>query len=136
VGMAQRWAALGTMGRVAAILTAVVLIALLMPWYGVSIGSYSISVDGFHSFGLLTALGVVSVVAGIVRNDASWARSARLVGTILETAGAALFLASYHTAYSTNVLSVSFGPQIGVYLALAAGAAGLVVGLNERRRTA
>lgn len=131
----QRWAALGTSGRIVTVVSAVVLVALLLPWYGVSVGSLSVSVDGLHSYGLLSALGVVVVAAGVVA-QAPWVRSARLVGVVFEAVGAVAFLAAYHAAGSTSALSVSFGPEIGVYVALLASLVGVVAALNERRRAA
>ncbi|ACU53022.1 hypothetical protein Afer_0047 [Acidimicrobium ferrooxidans DSM 10331] len=129
----QRWAALGTSGRIVTVVSVIVLIALFLPWYGVSIGSLSVSVDGLHSYGLLTALGVVVVAVGVGAN-APWVRGARLAGVVLEAVGAVAFLAAYHAAGSTSALSVSFGPEIGVYLALLASLVGVVAALNERRR--
>lgn len=132
--MKARWVALGATGRIVAIASVFVLVALLLPWYGVSIGSFSVSVDGLHSFGLMSVLGILVVAAGVVGAQERWARTARMAGVVLQAAGAAAFLAAYHGAGSTQVLGVSFGPEIGVYLALLVSVVGVVAALAERRQ--
>ncbi len=105
--------------------SAVVVVGLFLPWYGIDVGALSVSVDGFHSYGLLSVLGVLAAALSVLRSSASWSGRLAVGGLVLEALGAALFLLAYHGGASVSAISVSFGPQVGVYLTLLASLVGL-----------
>lgn len=132
--------------RILGVCTILVFIALLMPWYSVSLLGFSASVNGFHRWGWLTFLGlVVAAVATTTLARAgrspNWAAErerrvlrAPLIAGILETIGAIAFLVDVES--SSDGLG---GPSAGLYLALLAGLVTAAVGgwpfLSGQRRT-
>ena len=143
--MNQIWGHLRGREGMAAAGALVVAISLFLPWYGYSFLGYSVSIDGFHSYGLLSALGVVvmafTLVAGARRSQLpGWAgigRRSYLASGILMLAGSVLFLVAYHRSYSSGSVLFTYGPQPGVYLAILGSALALFgIARAGRRGTA
>ncbi len=124
--MKEIWERFSVHERIAAGGAVVVAISLFLPWYGYSFLGYSASIDGFHSYGLLAALGVVVLVFGLVAEArgvklparAAIGRRSNLAGGILMVVGSLLFLLAYHQSSSSSTVLFSYGPETGVYLAI------------------
>jgi len=108
----------------------IVLVAMFLPWYGWDAGPFSASVDGFNSWGILTFLALLVVVAlWLVRTftadsvDLSGlpVRDAQLylVGGGVEALGAVLFWLAYH---NNGFGLANLGVRYGTFVALAGGA--------------
>ena len=108
----------------------VVLVSLFLPWYGWDAGVFgSASVDGFNSWGILTLIALVAVVAfWVIR--AYLADSVKLpdmpvtddqaymIGGAVEALGAVLFWLVYH---NDNLGLANLGVRYGIFIALVGG---------------
>jgi hypothetical protein len=114
----------------------VLLVGLFLPWYGVDAGLYSASVNGFHSWGLLTFLALLVVVAlWVIRsflNDSvklpEMSVSDALIYMIaggVEVLGCIIFWLSYST--DVSIPGFSAGVRFGLFVSLI-GAIATVVG--------
>jgi len=114
--------------RIVALAGAVALVSMFLPWYGLSAGDLSASVDGFSSgYGWLGALLIVAagVYTVLVRSGtelrhssygpATWVAGLSVVGTVL----VALRWVSMPSA--SLGMAFSYGPRIGIVLTLLAG---------------
>ncbi|MDA8061125.1 MAG: hypothetical protein M0T80_01620 [Actinomycetota bacterium] len=113
--------------------SAVMLLALFLPWYGVSVASYSASVSGWGSgYGLLGGLLVVAAGVYLVLRRSGVEGLAKpspavtmLVASALGTLVVVLRLLgmpSEHVALA-GVSVLDDGPRFGIWLALVAGIA-------------
>ncbi|MBC7872766.1 MAG: hypothetical protein H7Y01_02155 [Ferruginibacter sp.] len=109
------------------ICAAAALIALLLPWAKVSYGGYGGgSVNGLHGEGFITLLGIGAVAAACFMGDKMKSfegnfRNIALGGFVAIIAGAVIAM--------INVMSKGRGiikPGLGLWLAIAAGAVGLL----------
>jgi glucan phosphoethanolaminetransferase (alkaline phosphatase superfamily) len=134
----------------------VVLIAMFLPWYGwdFNLGNSilgttlnnSESVSGFHSWGWITFLGLLFVVAlWVVRGPLSDQvelpelplKDAQLfmIGGAVEVLGALLFWLAYK-ADSANLPGFSAGVRFGVFVALVGGIITIVGGYLKQSEPA
>jgi hypothetical protein len=110
----------------------VVLIALFLPWYGYDAGPVSASVSGFNSWGWLTFLGLLAVIAfWLIRNMFSDSVKlpdmpvtdgvAYMIGGAVEVLGAVIFWLAYHSD-SLSGPGFSYGVRFGLFVAIVGGA--------------
>lgn len=120
---------LSTADRIVAGAGVVALIALFLPWYGWSGDGVSYSVSGFSSgYGWLGALLVVAAGAYLVMQRSGSNMPKTSVGPAVTVLGASIIGAllviirwvSLPSGHDT-LGSFSYGPGIGIYLALLAG---------------
>lgn len=116
------------------------LIALFLPWYGASYAGFSASVDGWStSYGWLGALLIIAAGALLVLQRSGRSIQIQGIGPVLLILGIAalgtliviirwITLPSGHGA--ALVTSYSYGPRIGIYLALILGIAQCVAALR------
>ncbi|MHB8190370.1 MAG: hypothetical protein ACYDHP_08140 [Ferrimicrobium sp.] len=126
--MKTTWGAMNGPDRLVLIGSTVVFIALFLPWYGYSVGGSSASIDGWRSWGLLSVLGVATAAialweshrpnSGFHLPQGISTVSIRLAAAVFMTAGSVLFLVEHHSSFASTLIPVSFGPEIGGYLAL------------------
>jgi len=135
------WKKLSTADRVVAITALCALIALFLPWWGVSTPYYSASVSGFSSgYGWLGALLVVLAGAYLVllRSGSNLPKlsmgpgvlvlGASVIGTLLV---AIRWITIPRGSYGvTSVTVFSYGARIGIYVALIAGIVQIVFALR------
>lgn len=118
----------------------VALIALFLPWYGASVGSFSASVSGWHtSYGWFG--GLLLVVAGVylvlLRSQVTLPRipvTPMVIITGLAMLGTLIIAIRWLTLPSghgglAGIISYSYGPRVGIFLALIAGLVESVVGV-------
>jgi hypothetical protein len=137
------WNRLTTLDRVIAGAALVAFIAAFLPWYGASVGPFSVSVDGwsagFSAWAgslLLTAAGVLVVLR---RSGASLSMG-QVGPSVLVTgvAGLGLLLViirwvSFPRYNGASGLSYDVGARYGIYLALIAGIAQVAAAVMEMR---
>jgi hypothetical protein len=126
------WKSLSTRDQVAIGASAVALIALFLPWYGVSADGFSASVTGWStSYGWLGALLIIAAGGLLVAHRAGADTSRlRLTPAVLVLATSALgtlivlirwlTLPSGHYGIA-GVSVASYGPSIGIILTIIAG---------------
>lgn len=123
---------LDRLDRVVVFTGLIALIAMFLPWYGYSAGAFGASVSGFGSgYGWLGALLIVGAGGYLLalRSGAQMPRSkvgpAVIVmgGSVIGTLLVILRWASLPTGSGGvgNVTVYSYGPRIGIYLALIVG---------------
>lgn len=130
--MAVDFKKLDRLDRIVVITAAIALIALFLPWYGVSSGPFSASVSGFSTgYGWLGAL--VIVAAGVylllLRSGSNMPKTTMGPGVLVLGAsalGTLLVVIRWIALPSgsggvAGVTSYSYGPRIGIYFALIAG---------------
>jgi hypothetical protein len=137
---------LSTLDRVLVGSSALALISLFLPWYGVSAGGFSASVSGFStSYGWLGALLIVAAGVYLVihRSEADLSKMPLTpVLVVLGTAGLGtlivilrwLTLPSGHAAIG-KVALYSYGPRAGIYIAVIAGVAAVVCAVMMFRKS-
>jgi hypothetical protein len=125
--------------------TLVVFVALLLPWYSVTVLGFSASVNGFHSWGWLTFLGLLVAVASTVtlaragQGTSGSAGHERQEPLLVLTAGLAETIGAIGFLVDIETSSGGLGsPSAGLYLALLAGLCTSAVGawplfVNQRR---
>jgi hypothetical protein len=137
------WKTFGTLDRVIAGGGLLAFIALLLPWYGVSIGPFSASVDGwsagFTAWAgglLLTAAGVLAVLRGSGANVATGRVGPQLLIAGIASLGLLLVIirwVSFPRYNGGSGLSYDVGARYGIYLALIAGIAEVAAGVMALR---
>jgi hypothetical protein len=123
------WKRLSSTDKVISITALAALISLFLPWFGVSSGPYSASESGFNtSYGWLGALlilaaGVYVVLlrAGTEMPKFSYGPGVIVLG--LSALGALIVIIRWLTIPRASYAGgyYSYGPRIGMYLALIAG---------------
>jgi hypothetical protein len=128
---------LSTLDRVLVGASGLALISLFLPWYGVSAGGFSASVSGFStSYGWLGALLIVAagVYLALHRSEVDLSKMPLTPAlVVLSTAGLGtlivvlrwLTLPSGHVGIG-KVALYSYGPRVGIYVAVIAGVAAVV----------
>jgi hypothetical protein len=116
------------------VLAGVALIAMILPWFTVSAGGFGgISKNGFGSWGLLALIGIGLVAASCFMGDKS--KGFDDMGKKLALGGFGA-IAGGAVIYLIRILSVGGGsyggmvkasPGFGLFIALAAGAIGLLL---------
>lgn len=119
----------------------VTFIALFLPWYGVSSSFFSASVTGWStSYGWLGALLMIAAGAYLLLQRMDMKVPSLPVGPAVAVLGAAtlgavivilrwLTLPSGHAGLG-GVTAYSYGPRVGIYLALIAGVAQVVCAMR------
>lgn len=137
------WKQLSTQDRVIVGGAAVAFIALFLPWYGISVGPFSASVDGWSAGFTAWAGGVLLTFAGAllaVRRSGGGMPSLRIGPSMLVAGIAALGLLLVIIRWTSlprlhaSALSYDAGARYGLYVALIAGiaeVAAAVVSLRE-----
>jgi hypothetical protein len=105
----------------------IALIAIFLPWM-VAKGGYGYNVNGLKSWGLISLLGVIGVIAACFMSDKSkpfegQTRQIALGSFGAIALGALLFLLRILTA---GAVSRYFSPGLGLFLALIVGVVGLL----------
>lgn len=116
------------------VLQVVVVVSLFLPWHSYSILGLQGSSDGFHGWGLLSALGVLVTVWAMTAPERTRRiplQRARNVGTALEFLGAALFLAIGPGAYHSDKVRAAFGPSYGVVVTFLAALASFLLTIRQ-----
>ena len=126
--MAVDFKKLDNLDRVVVITAAIALIALFLPWYGVTAGPFSASVSGFStSYGWLGALLIIAagVYLLLLRSGTAMPKTSMGPGVLVLGAsaiGTLLVIIRWLTLPKGGVTaSYSYGPRIGIYFALIAG---------------
>ena len=138
------WKELSTRDRVIVGGAAVVLIALFLPWYGVSVAGFSASVNGWSAGFTAWAGGLLLVVAGVLlvlRRSGGTLPSLQVGPSVLVAGIAALglllviirwvSLPSYHF----SDLHYDAGARYGLYIALIAGIAEVAAAVMAMRES-
>lgn len=125
------WKKLSTADRVVAVTALIALIALFLPWYGWSGFGYSYSVSGFSSgYGWLGALLVFAsgLYLVMLRSGSNMPKTGYGPGVIVlggSVIGAIIVILRWVTlprgSYGSALGSFSYGPRVGLILALIAG---------------
>lgn len=111
------------------IMAGAALVALILPWAKISLGGYGgASANGLHGEGFITLLGIIGVVAACFMGNKAVAfegnsKNIALGGFVAVIAGAVIAFINI-SGKSTGGYGVHAG--IGLWLALAAGAVGLL----------
>lgn len=122
----------------------VVLIAMFLPWYGWDSGYFSASIDGFNSWGWLTFLGLLAVVAYfVIRNFLTESvklpempvtdAQAYMIGGGVEVLGVVLF---WLVSHQEGVLLGNLGVRFGLFVALIGGIATVAGGYLKQSEPA
>jgi hypothetical protein len=139
------WKKLSTTERVIAITALLALISLFLPWYGWSNSAYSFSVGAFSSgYGWIGALLVFAAGAYLVmlRSGSNMPKTAYGPGVLVLGAsviGAVIVILRWitlpHGSYGVSGAGFSYGPSIGLFLALLASIVQAVFALRLFRST-
>jgi hypothetical protein len=131
------WKALTTLDRVVAGGAVVAFISLFLPWYGLSVGPVSASVDGWSAGFSAWAGGLLLTAAGVLvvlRRSGVNLTGGRVGPSMLVASVAALGLllvvirwVSFPTYHGAGGFSYDVGARYGVYIAVIAGI-GIVTG--------
>lgn len=136
------WKTFTTLDRVIAGGALVAFIAAFLPWYGVSVGPFSVTVDGwsagFSAWAgslLLTTAGVLVVLRRSGTNLSGGRVDPSLLVAIVAAVGLLLVVIRWVSfpRYETSGLSYSVGARYGIYLALIAGVAEVAAAVIEMR---
>jgi hypothetical protein len=121
------------------------LVALFLPWYGASVGGFSASVSGFStSYGWLGGLLIVAAGAYVilVQSEVNLPKLpvsttvAMLGAAILGTVIVALRWLTLPSGHGGSLgFTYSYGPEVGIYLTIIAGAAECAVGVRRFRKS-
>ncbi|MGC2173894.1 MAG: hypothetical protein WA614_00370 [Acidimicrobiales bacterium] len=140
---AYDWKKLSTTDRVISITSLIALIALFLPWEGASGPGYSYSISGFStSYGLLGALLVIAagVYVVMLRSGSNMPKFSYGPGVItlgLSAIGTVLVIIRWVSlprgSYAAGFFS--YGPRIGIFLALIAGVVQSIFALRLFRST-
>lgn len=125
---------LGSEGRLLTVLEVAVALSLFLPWHHYAILGLRGTTDGFHSWGLVTALGVVVTVWALTAEDRPrrvTLRTVRMVGTGLEFLGAALYLVIGPGSYHSDKVQATYGPSYGAVVAFLVGLAAFLLVLRQ-----
>jgi hypothetical protein len=125
------WKKLDPLDRVVAITSAVTVVSMFLPWYGVSILGFNSSVSGFGSgYGWIGALLIIAAGLYLVmlRSGATMPQTSAGPGVVVLGLSAigALFVAIRWLSLPSGGGGISgeaynYGPRIGIYLTLLAG---------------
>jgi predicted Kef-type K+ transport protein len=121
------WKKLQMADKVIAVTGAIALIALFLPWFGITSGPYSASVSGFStSWGWLGGLLIVAAAAYVVllRAGSTMPQIGYGPGVIvlgLSAIGTLVVIIRWLTLPRASYGYGSYGPRIGIILALVAG---------------
>ncbi len=140
------WKKMSTIDRVVVIAGAVALIAMFLPWYGYTSGAFSASVSGFSSgYGWLGALLVVAAGAYLLFQRSGSKMPVASMGPgvmVLGLSGIGTLLVAIRwitlprgSFGVANVAYFSYGPRVGIILALIAGIVQVVCALRLFRRS-
>lgn len=132
--MAVDFKKLDKLDRVVVITAAIALVALFLPWYGVTSGPFSASVSGFStSYGWLGALLIIAagVYLLMLRSGSSMPKTSMGPGVLVLGAsalGTLLVIIRWITLPKGGIGGAySYGPRIGIYFALVAGVVQAVI---------
>ncbi|HEV7679000.1 MAG TPA: hypothetical protein VGQ42_10575 [Candidatus Dormibacteraeota bacterium] len=123
-----------------------VLIGMFLPWYGIDFLGVSESVSGFHSWGLLTFLALLAVVAfWVIRGPLAdqvklpdmpvTDAQVYMIGGAIEVLGALIFWLAYK-ADNASLPGFSAGVKFGVFVALVGGIVTIVGGYLKQSEPA
>ncbi|WP_298338914.1 hypothetical protein [Ferrimicrobium sp.] len=137
------WERLRTEDRVLSVCVVAIAITLFLPWHTYAILSITGTTDGFHSWGFLTALGVLLLAFVLTSDGEFFTRhtprislgSWRVIGAALMFGGAALYLTIGPGSYHSTEVPVAYGPSYGVYLAFLIGLAALLLTFRQGRKS-
>jgi hypothetical protein len=138
------WKQLSTLDRVIAGGAAVAFIALFMPWYGVSVGPLSASVDGWSAGFTAWAGGLLLTLAGVllvIRRSGGTLPSLQVGPAVLVAGIAALGLLLVIIRWTSlprvhaSALSYDAGARYGLYIALLAGIAEVTAAVMAMRES-
>lgn len=125
---------LGSGGLLLTVVEVVIAVSLFLPWHRYAILGLRGTTDGFHSWGLVTALGVVVTVWALTAEERArriTLQTVRYVGTALEFLGAALFLAIGPGSYHSDKVQAAYGPSYGAVVAFIAALAAFLLVLRQ-----
>ncbi len=130
------------MDRVVAVASAVAIISMFLPWYGVSAGPLSATTSGFGSgYGwlgavLIVAAGVYTILLrsgtsmhGSSIGPATWVAGLSVVGTVL------VVLRWLSMPSASAGAQFNYGPRIGIIVALIAGVVQVLASIRLFRRS-
>ncbi len=139
------WKKLDQLDRVVAVTSAVALVSMFLPWYGVSVLGFSSSVSGFGSgYGWIGALLIIAggLYLVMLRSGTSMPQTNMGPGVIvlgLSGIGALLvvirWLALPSGSGGVTGDAYSYGPRIGMYLTLIAGVIQAVISFRLFKRS-
>jgi hypothetical protein len=117
----------------ALIAAALGLIGIILPWLSVSAGAFGggASQNGFHSWGLVSVLGLIAVIVASLMGDKTkpyddMFKKVAMVGFGGIALGAIIYFTRILSAKSDYGGFVSVSSGIGLWITIIAGAAGLV----------
>ncbi len=136
------WDRLRSEDRVLSLCTIAIAISLFLPWHTYAILSIKGTTDGFHSWGLLTAFGVLLMAFVLTSEGRVFARYTpkislaawRVIGALVMFAGAALYLTIGPGSYHSSEVPVNYGPAFGAYAAFLIGLAALLLTFRQGRK--
>ncbi|HQV06302.1 MAG TPA: hypothetical protein PKW62_06045 [Chitinophagaceae bacterium] len=118
------------------ILAGVALISMLLPWFSVSGGFMKVSRNGFGSWGLISLIGIGVVAAACFMGDKTkvfddMGKKLALGGFAGIAGGAVIYLIRVLTVGGGYGGMVKASPGFGLFIALLAGVAGLLIVLGK-----
>ncbi len=127
--------------RIVVVTGVLALISIFLPWYGVSAGPFSASISGLSSgWGWLGALAIIAAGVYVIMMSngqrvkvGNMGPAATVAG--LSVLGTVIVILRWLTMPSGGVAGFSYGPRIGIYVALIVGIVQSIVSVKFFRRS-
>jgi hypothetical protein len=131
------WKQLSTRDRVVVCFAGIALISLFLPWWGVDVLSFSLSVDGWSAGFTAWAGGLLLTAAGVLlalrRSGTAFSPNAKPAVLVAGVAALGLLLVVIRWASLPRADGHAVGARYGLYIALVAGVVEVTVAVLELR---
>ena len=127
--------------RIVAVTGVLAFISMFLPWYGASAGPFSTSVSGIGSgWGWLGALAIIAAGVYVIMTSSGQSIKVGNLGPAatvagLSVLGTVIVVLRWLTMPSGGVGGFSYGPRIGIYVALVVGIVQSIVSVKFFRRS-
>jgi len=131
------WKQLSTRDRVVVCFAGIALISLFLPWWGVDVLSFSLSVDGWSAGFTAWAGGLLLTAAGVLlalrRSGTAFSPNVKPAVLVAGVAALGLLLVVIRWASLPRADGHAVGARYGLYVALVAGVVEVTVAVLELR---
>ena len=131
------WKQLSTRDRVVVCFAGIALISLFLPWWGVDIAGFSLSVDGwsagFTAWGGCLILTAAGVLLALYRSGTSFSANIKPTMLVAGVATLGLLLVVIRWASLPRADGYAVGARYGLYIAVIAGIVEVTVAVLEMR---